>query len=145
MLMNDQQVAVNDVILRLREAADHYAHAAQAIAEPELAEGFDRRGRRLSDTATGLESHIRRLGELPRRPDPEREALEEMLMRLGAGITADDRSRHLHALGQRELAIEEAAGAALRQPLPDDTLAEMERIRAEARAQRARCRTPGGD
>jgi uncharacterized protein (TIGR02284 family) len=129
MLMNDKQVAVNDVILRLREAADHYAHAARAIEDEHLAGKFADRGSSLADLAAGLESHIRRLGELPRRPDPEREALEEMLMRLGAGITADERSRHIHALRRREEAIEEAADAALRQPLPEDTLAEIGRIR----------------
>ena len=133
MLMNDKQVAVNDVILRLREAADHYAHAARATEDDRLAERFAERGRSLADMAAGLESHIRRLGELPRRPDPEREALEEMLMRLGAGIIADERSRHIHALRRREEAIEEAAVAALRQPLPDDTLAEIGRIRDSAR------------
>ncbi|HUO83368.1 MAG TPA: hypothetical protein VM616_10995 [Gammaproteobacteria bacterium] len=133
MLMNDKQVAVNDVILRLREAADHYAHAARAIEDDRLAKRFAERCRSLADMAAGLESHIRRLGELPRRPDPEREALEELLMRLGAGIIADERSRHIHALRRREEAIEEAAVAALRQPLPDDTLAEIGRIRDSAR------------
>lgn len=136
MLMNDRQVAVNDVILRLREAADHYHHAAEAITDQDLARKFAARGRRLQEQATGLEAHIRRLGELPRRPDPEREALEEMLMRLGAGVTADERRRHVHALQRREEAIEQAAAAAQRQALPDETLAEMHRIGDSAHGQR---------
>ncbi|MGH8495552.1 MAG: DUF2383 domain-containing protein [Gammaproteobacteria bacterium] len=137
MLMNDKQVAVNDVIVRLREASDHYAHAAHALSEPQLSEPFEARARACSDAAAGLEPHIRRLGELPRRPDPEREALEQILTRIGASIGSHERSRFLQALGEREAAVEQAAGDALLQPLPEDTLAEMRRIRTTAREQKS--------
>ncbi|CAN5130451.1 hypothetical protein BH24PSE2_BH24PSE2_22570 [soil metagenome] len=138
MLMNDKQVAVNDVILSLREAADHYADAAQAIDDEVAADAFVARCRACSETADALESHIRRLGELPRRPDPEREALEQLLTRLGASLQADDRVRYAHALAHKEEGIEEAAAGALRQPLPEDTLAVMEKVRNEAAEQKAR-------
>lgn len=138
MLMNDKQVAVNDVILRLREAADHYANAAQVLSGRKFADGFATRGRECSDAAVNLEKDIRRLGELPRRPDPERETLDQMLTRLGASISGHERSRYAQALQHREAAIEEAAGVALRQPLAADTLAAMEHIRSAAREQSAR-------
>lgn len=138
MLMNDKQVAVNEVILSLREAADHYLNAAQVLADRPVAEGFEARGRACSDAAAGLDKHIRRLGELPRRPDPERETLDQILTRLGAGIAGDESSRYARLLQHKEAAIEKTADEALRQPLAEDTLAAMERIRAEAHDHRAR-------
>jgi len=136
MFMNDKQVAVRDVILRLLEASDHYDHGANALSDPDLAKRFAARGRECNDTAESLKPHIHRLGELPSQPDPEREVLDHILNRI-ANIGVDERSRFAKELGDRESAIEQAAGDALLQPLPEDTLHELGRIRVAARERAA--------
>jgi hypothetical protein len=131
MFMNDKQVAVSDVILRLLEASDYYDHGANAVSDADLAKRFAARGRQCSDTAESLKPHIHRLGELPSQPDPEREILDHILSRI-ANIGVDERSRFAKELGERESAIEQAARDALLQPLPKDTLRELGRIQAAA-------------
>ncbi|HEX2139256.1 MAG TPA: hypothetical protein VHG33_06045 [Woeseiaceae bacterium] len=144
MLMTDKQVALSDVIVALREAADQYAHAAEALDDgSSLTERFAERGRRCNEAATALEPHIRRLGELPRQPDPEREALQNFLTRI-AGIGTDERSLFLEALREREAAIEQTAADALRQPFAEDTLGELERVRTQARDEAAALAQLGG-
>ena len=136
MFMNDKQVAVRDVILRLLEASGYYEHGANALSDPDLAMRFAARGRECNVTAEGLEPHIHRLGELPSQPDPEREVLDHILHRI-ANIGVDERSRFAKELSARESAIGQAAGDALRQPLPEDTLHELKRIQAAARERAA--------
>lgn len=136
MFMNDKQVAVRDVILRLLEASDYYDHGAHALSDPDLAKRFAARGRECSETAEGLKPHIHRLGELPSQPDPEREVLDHILNRI-ANIGLDERSRFAKELGEREAAIQHAARDALLQPLPEDTLHELKRIHAVARERAA--------
>lgn len=80
MFRSDAQVALNDLLVALRESADLYADDAElADGAPELAALFETLARRRSELGEELAAQVRKSGDLPRLPDADRETL----LRLG--------------------------------------------------------------
>ncbi len=120
MFRTDEQVAINEVLIRLHHTADHYADAAEAITDSSAAEKYRNDSaacRALVDELAGL---IRSSGELPPQPDPDREFLEQAITRLSAGVSPEDKTIFAEALANREAAVVEAADSALAMTLPAD-------------------------
>ena len=138
MLRDDKQTALNDVIYAVKDSAHHYQEAAGIVSDVGLAELFRTIAGQRETLATELDAHIRRLHDLPREPDPDREAVDAVLTRLKAALTGDER---LSVLDEREQADDElriCIEAALAQDLPEATQAVLTRLHEEVIATRER-------
>lgn len=82
LIRSDRQVALNDLHLAMRESADLYEYTADFLQEPEaraLCKALAAERLRLAEQ---LEQEIRAEDELPREPDPDKEAAEQIQQRL---------------------------------------------------------------
>lgn len=138
MLMDERQIALNDVIVACREAADHYGEVADGLEGGALAELFREYGRRHEDFASQLEEHIRRLGVLPRDLNADRELIERLITGIKATLSGDRRRMLIENREQAEAQIAALISAALKQNLPDETKSLLDRIQDEVEDIRSR-------
>ena len=131
MLRDEGQIALNEVIVACKEAADAYDDARDAVEEPELATLFRDYGRRRREFARELEAHIRALGDRPRDPDADSETIERLFTQLKAVLSADERSTLLEERERGEMEIGRRVATALDTNLPEETKAILRRFRQE--------------
>lgn len=118
MLMEDRQIAVNDVVVACLEAADHYRDDAGRFEEAALSGLFERAAVKHQDIAETLQDQVRRLGALPREPDTEREQAQQLASRLKANFSLDECRTVLDERIEAEKHIESLIDAALQYELP---------------------------
>ncbi|WP_162913280.1 PA2169 family four-helix-bundle protein [Rhodospirillaceae bacterium SYSU D60014] len=138
MLRDERQIALNDVIVACKDAADGYDDAADASGEPELAALFRTYGRRRREVAAELETHIRDLGDLPRNPDADAETIERLFTQLKAILSADERATLLEERERGEVEIGRLVEAALNTDLPEGTKTALRQLGQEA-SEAAQC------
>lgn len=114
MLRDDRQAALNAAIEACLHAAHVHADGADQIGEdaPRLRQLA---ARRRQDAET-LTAHLRQLGDLPMEPDPEYEAVTDLVSHVKAALTADERGQ----VRTRSHDAEDALAEALRQALKQD-------------------------
>lgn len=88
-LLSDTEVALNELLVACRESIDHYQDAAELVGQSDIAERFLDIAKRRKLFLNRLSSAIRDLGDLPSVPDPDKEAGEMILHRLGAALSSD--------------------------------------------------------
>ena len=146
MLRSELQSALNDVVVACDEAADGHEHAA-AFLEAQDGEAV-RLLRALAEqrraAATELGDQLRALGDLPKAPDTEFETIHDLIARVKAALSADERQAVLEDRAQAEATIEQAVSAALRMPLPDrcrELLAQLQEETRLAQQRLVACQT----
>lgn len=132
MLISDEQIAMNEVIVKCRELADYYRESAEVLEDTGLSDLFHELSRQHEAAAEDLERRIRETGELPKAPDADREAVELLLSRLKASLSEDERSTLLEEREQVETELAECAAKALQRDLPQKIHSLLERIRSDA-------------
>lgn len=130
MLLDDRQVALNDVIIVCKDTADRYQDIADSIEDAELSDWFQALSRQRRSAADVLEDHVRRLGYLPREPDTDRETLESLVTHFKALFAEDERLTLLETCEQAEREVADRVSSALQQDLPDHTLTDLRRLYA---------------
>ncbi len=128
MLLDERHVALNDIIVLCKEAADQYLDAAELVDNAELSALFRRLADQREQTAAELSRHIIELGALPRVPDTDKETLERLVLRMKATLSADER---LALIVERMQAEDEIAGlvaSALQMNLPETTCAFLRQL-----------------
>jgi uncharacterized protein (TIGR02284 family) len=129
MLRDDRQVAINQVIEALLNAAEVHQEGADLLAaEPDLAAVLLTLAERRRDVAGELGDHVRRLGDLPSEPDADLQAAKSVLGWLQAALAEDRRDEVLQHCRQAEEDLAAKARAALEQDLPPDTRAVLEQL-----------------
>jgi hypothetical protein len=124
MLRDDRQAALNAAIEACLHAAHVHADGADRIEDaPRLRQLAARR----RQDAEILAAHLRLLGDLPMPPDPEFEAVTDLVSHVKAALIGDERKQVL----DRSQAAEETLAEALRQALKED-LAPASRSAVEA-------------
>jgi hypothetical protein len=108
MLRDDLEVALNDLIIALREAADAYETAAEIVEAGDGAAYFGSARDDHRALARRLESEQRSLGHLPKGPDRERELVREAVSRVKAGLLEGEAA----LLAEREAEEERIAACA---------------------------------
>ncbi|MGH8501330.1 MAG: DUF2383 domain-containing protein [Gammaproteobacteria bacterium] len=131
MLLNDAQIALNDVLVNVKDAADHYEDAANMLGTGATAELFRELADRRRTVAVGLEPHVRRAGSLPRDVDGDRETVARLLARLKASLSVDKRIELLTVREHVEGEIDAMIETALQQELPSDTKDYLNQARAD--------------
>jgi Domain of unknown function (DUF2383) len=117
MLRTELQVALNDVIVACQEAADGHETAADVIPDAGLAARLKAFVTERREAAERLGEHLRELGDLPRVPDSDLEALRDLVSRFKSALSPeewrsllDDRiqaEQHLVACARAALALEQ--------------------------------------
>ena len=131
MLLNDAQIALNDVIVNCKDAADLYDDAAGMVEDGRTAALFRELAGRRRAIAAELETHIRKLGGLPRDAGGDRETVQRLLARLRANLSEDKRIALLTEREAIECQLDEMVSAALQQAIPDETKAYLDEVKAD--------------
>jgi uncharacterized protein (TIGR02284 family) len=135
MLRDDLQTALNDVVVACLEAADGYEAAAGLLDEAALAARFRELADRRRAAAEELAQDLRALGDLPRTPDSDFEAVEIAVSHLKAWLAEDPERSVLDERLAAEVRIADAVAEALAQPdLPEDARQRLEHLRDEVAA-----------
>ncbi|HEY0844683.1 MAG TPA: DUF2383 domain-containing protein [Noviherbaspirillum sp.] len=134
LLRDDRQMAISAVETLCFETADAYAAAASQTGTPPLAQLFDALAGQRRQLAAELAAHIRALDDLPQQPDPDREALGQVLSGLKALLSGDADGSLIHERLQGEDKLAAALRDALQHPLPPETHAMLDRIGAQVHA-----------
>lgn len=132
LLRDDRQVAVNAVETLCFETADGYDAAASTTRTPQLAELFSGFAQQRRTLAAELAAHIRALDDLPQQPDPDREAIGQVLSGIRAMLSANADAALIEERLQAEQKLADAARGALQFDLPAQTRDMLLRIRADA-------------
>jgi uncharacterized protein (TIGR02284 family) len=126
MLRDDRQVALNEVILICQEVADRYQAAAEMLEESELSRLIWEFSRQRQNRAKQLREHVRRLGDLPRMPDPDKKVVDNLITRVRSVLSADERLTLLEECEQDEHRIAERIAIALQEDLPEAALGSVD-------------------
>ena len=150
MLLNDAQIALNDVIVNCIDAADHYDDAAGMVEHDAIAALFRELADQRRTIAAELGTHIRRLGGLPRDAGGDRETVQRLLARLKASLSEDKRAALLTEREAVECQLDEMVNTALQQNIPDETKAYLDEVKvhiadASRRLREAKCKIAGSD
>lgn len=121
-LKNPVEIALNDLGVALRKAADQYQSSAEIAAIPEIDSLFRDLAAERQRMAEALDDHIRQIG-LPRMPHPEREGLEKLATKLKTAISGDQVSALINDQKALEREIASASVAALQERLSESTRA----------------------
>jgi hypothetical protein len=126
MLRDERQTALSGAI----EACLHAAHVHQEGADliGESSAGLRQLAALRRRDAEILAAHLRRLGDLPKEPDPEYEAAADLLSHIKAALAEDERAQVVARSQDAEDRLAAALAEALAQDLPSDCHSDVERI-----------------
>lgn len=130
LLRDERQMALSAVETLCLETADHYASAADKCGGAALARLFGELAKQRLGLAAELAVHIRAQDDLPQMPDPDREAIVQVLSGIKAFLSGDETLIDERTSAERKLI--EAAQDALRQELPAALRTLLERTLAHA-------------
>ena len=136
MLLNDGQIALNEVIIALKDAASRYNDAADVTHDFGLVTLFQAIERKHRHMAEELEEHIRQTGALPREPDADRETLAGLFTRLKTMLSGDEQLTLLQEQARAEEEIAARIGEAIAESLPDETLSLLRQFHGDVSATR---------
>jgi uncharacterized protein (TIGR02284 family) len=133
MLRDDLQVALNDLVVALQEAADGHEAAAEHLQAGGPADQLRALAARRSALAEDLGERLRALGDRPSEADSDFETLVDLFAQMKAALSPDDVSSLLEDRAAAEAKVAETARLALEQAtLPDDLRPQLEELRADA-------------
>lgn len=138
MLLDKRHVALNDIVVLCKEAADQYLDAAELVDDAQLSALFRRLADQREQTAVELSRHIIELGALPRVPDTDKETLERLVLRMKATLSADERLALIMERVQAEDEIAELADHTLQMDLPGATRTILHQLLADVADAKAR-------
>ena len=138
MLLDDTQVAINDLLSALQESAEHYADALERVDSATVRELLGDVCATRREDVERLAGIVRDAGELPRAPSADRQDLHRLATHVKAAFTDDETRVLLDDRIEDEKRIEALAAEALRQDLAADARACAERVGARAGEARAR-------
>jgi hypothetical protein len=131
-LRDPVETALNEVLVACEAAAEEHAYAAGLLGQGPCADLLHQASVRRREAATVLMEEIRRLGDLPRTPDRDRESLHEGYLQVKAALAGDE----ARVLGRDRAAAEsrlrDLCNAALETNLPPRARKRIETLRADA-------------
>lgn len=130
LLRTPEQMALNQVEALCIESADHYVAAAAKAPDPELSRVLRELGEQRKEFASKLINHIHALDDLPRSPDPDREAVDELLVNVKMFFSGNATKTLIEERMRSEDELAKALDAALPLGLPDDTKRFLEEIKS---------------
>lgn len=138
LLRDDRQMAISEVETRCMEAADRYTAAAGKAGDAALAALFSELATQHGQFAAALASLIRADDDLPQPPDPDKEAVKEVLTGLKSLLHGDARDTLVTEREEGEAELADAVEAALKLEHDAGTRKLLEQILAHTAAARDR-------
>lgn len=138
MLLDDTQVAIDELLAACQESVEHYADAASRIGDGALGELFDTIAEERRVDVERLAELVRASGRLPRAPYADRQELHQLVTHAKAALAADETRVLLDDRIVDEGRVEELAAEVLRLEPDADARACVERIEANAAAAKGR-------
>jgi uncharacterized protein (TIGR02284 family) len=139
MLRSELQIALNDVEVALQEAADGHEWAADFVSDPQLADLLRELALERRSLAEALGEQLKALGDLPRAPDTDLETVRDLVSRIKAAFSPDERQALLQDRAVAEANLESRTEAALaRDDLSEDTRALLQATLERARLAKER-------
>jgi uncharacterized protein (TIGR02284 family) len=139
MLRSELQIALNDVQVALQEAADGHEWAADFVPDPQLGDLLRELALERRSLAEALGEQLKALGDLPRAPDTDLETVRDLVSRIKAAFSPDERQALLDDRAAAEARLEACAETVLaRDDLPEDALALLREILERARLAKER-------
>jgi hypothetical protein len=126
MLRDDRQTALNGAIEACLHAAHVHQEGADVIGEDSA--GLRQLAALRRRDAGILAAHLRRLGDLPKEPDPEYEAAADLLSHIKGALAEDQRAQVIARSQDAEDRLAAALEEALAQDLASDCRRDAERI-----------------
>lgn len=128
LLRDDAQSALNQVETLCLTSADDYAAVAERAKDAALAMRFEELARERREMASELAPHIRALDDLPQEPDPDREAIDHVLVGIEAFLSGNSNATLLAHRARGEAELQEALQSGLQADLPGPTHSLLERM-----------------
>ena len=128
MLRDARQVALNQVVEALLEAAHVHQQGAELLDEQGLAGALRALAERRERAALELGDHVRRLGDLPSEPDADLQTAKDVLARLQVAVMDDPRDQVLQRCRYAEEQLADLVRAAQGEDLPSDTREVLEHL-----------------
>jgi uncharacterized protein (TIGR02284 family) len=145
MLRDDLQTALGAVVVACLEAADGHEAAAALVEDAALAGLLRELAGERRTAAEELSRDLRALGDLPRTPDSDFEAIELAVTHLKAWLAQEPARTLAEERAGAEAAIQDAIGEALAQPdLPEDGRRHLDALRDQVVRARARLEAAAG-
>lgn len=130
MLIDDPEVAINEVIIACQESADHYENACALVSDDSaIQQLFRNLSSQRREAASQLSDIIRDLGGLPREVDIEQEQLQMMWSHLKLTIAKPDNKALLNEMINHETQLQTATAAALKLELKQNVRGILQRVR----------------
>ncbi len=108
MLRSKELLALDEVTEACQLAADHFGKFSESLQDPELARVLSAAAKRHRTQVMRLDQQVQRLGALPSRPDPDREALEWLATWLHSLVAESKRSTLLEKALEIERSVQQA-------------------------------------
>lgn len=135
MLRDDLQVALNDVVVALQEAAEGHLQAIQQLGKGKRADALDALARTHLAEAEEIGEHLRALGDRPREADSDYDVLRGLFSQVKASLAPDEEESLMEDRAEAEARIAEQAEVALEFDEGSEELtALLTRLRDAARA-----------
>lgn len=126
MWLDDKQIALNELIVAYREAADHFTDASDHLDDEGLRSLFDDIRTGHTQAADGLSDAVRKTGTLPRAQHADREQLHQIVTHVKAAFADDGVQVFLEDRIEHEKEIARLITEGLKVSLPADTQASLE-------------------
>jgi uncharacterized protein (TIGR02284 family) len=123
-LRDELLVALNDLIVALREAVGVHAAAADAVSNKALADELRKLSRDRSASADRLADVVTAKGDIPNAPSDEQELLKSAVIRLKSALSDNDVLQVLRDCQTADDRVIEAADATIGQA-PEQALREQ--------------------
>lgn len=131
MLIDESQVAINDVIIACEDTARHYREAVDLIEDDALKQLFLSLGKEHEVISEKLSEIIRDMGGLPKDVDVEREEVLMLWSRIKAVLAEDKRITILNEMMDKENHVQSLIAYALQQDLSESTLRYLKSIQEQ--------------
>ena len=128
MLLDEKQIALNELVVAYREAADHFTDANEYLDSDKLKNLFENIRNGHDKAADGLSEIIRNTGALPRAQHADREQFHQIVTHMKAAFSEDERQVFLNDRIEHERQIEHLIGESLKVSLPEETQAFLESL-----------------
>lgn len=131
-LRSDDQIALNDLIIACREAANGHRTAAELLSEDALAQRLEEIARDRDAMAERLAEIVIKADDVPDAPSAEKELLGSAAMRLKAVISEDEIRAVLDDCRLKERKVVESADALLAADPEDAVRHSVEELKSDA-------------
>lgn len=138
MLRDESEIALDDVIVRLNDAWEDYAAAAETIEDPDLRAIFAHLAQERRMMVERLGGQLLRHGEWPRDRDTNAGTMHRLMARLKAALVMDRRIAMIDECERADTALCQTIIDALNAPLGEDTQRMLLEYQAEVTAARGR-------